>query len=68
MKKKINYKILFETFLKNKHPYNQHWICKVGGKYVMQYCNNYSSWIYVLGSNKKIAIVKMKKIFIKGEE
>ena len=37
--KKINYKILFESFLKNKHPYSQHWIYKVDNQYIMSIHN-----------------------------
>ena len=65
--KKINYKILFETFLKNKHPYSQHWIHKEGKQYIMEYVNFSSSWVYHLGTNKKNAINRMTEIF-KGDK
>ena len=65
--KKINYKFLFETFLKNKHPYFQHWIHKVGKQYIMEFVNFSNSWVYHLGTNKKNAINRMTEIF-KGEK
>ena len=65
--KKINYKILFETFLKNKHPYFQHRIHKVGKQYIMEFVNFSNSCVYHLGTNKKNAINRITEIF-KGKQ
>ena len=61
--KKINYKILFETFLKKGGSYQ---ISKVCGMYVMEKTNFCCSWVYHLGTNKKTAIKRMQEVFLKG--
>lgn len=65
--KKINYKNLFEKFLKNEIKVYTWHIRKMDGVYRMFYDRPNAFFQYVLGTNKKEAIKEMRKIFKTGE-